>query len=211
MKAIIIASGRFEPTAHMETRLRNADLIIAADGGAAHLMDIKINPHVIIGDLDSIPISVQSHFKSIKIPFVTYPAKKDKTDTEICIDHALEKGATDITLMGVTGSRLDHTLTNILLLEALAKKKIPARIMDQNNTIHITCDHLEIQGQPGDFISLVPLSKQVEGVCIEGMEYPLENATLIRGSSLGVSNKLMGNLGKIRLCSGSLLLSQSRD
>ena len=41
---------------------------------------------------------------------------KDDTDTEAAIRLAIEKGAQSITLLGATGSRIDHVLANIELL-----------------------------------------------------------------------------------------------
>ncbi len=211
MKTLIIASGHFDPTPAMEAEIRKADLRIAADGGARHLRQLGLDPHVIIGDLDSIPSRDRRHYEDRQIPFITYPSRKDQTDTEICIAHALEKGATQITLMGVTGSRLDHTLANIFLLQPLARKGIPARIRDGNNDIYLVVDEMVVDGSPGDYLSLIALSQRVEGIWLSGLEYPLENAVLERGDSLGISNCFVRDQARIRISHGALIVTRSRD
>ena len=70
---------------------------------------------------------------------------------------------------------------------------------------------LVIQGSPGDYLSLVALSDTVEGIYLSGLEYPLENADLNRGSSLGVSNCFTGPQAKVSIRSGCLMVSRSRD
>ena len=211
MKAIIIASGQFDPTPEMEQEISEAELRIAADGGARHFRKMDILPHVIIGDLDSIPREDRDHFIQKKVAFVTHPKRKDNTDTDLSIFHALEQGATEITLMGVTGTRLDHTLANIFLLKPLAEQGIPARIRDRHNDIYLVLDELILGGIPGDHLSLVALSDTVTGITLEGLEYPLEDATLERGSSLGISNCFTAHRAKVRLKSGCLMVSKSRD
>ena len=214
MKAIIIASGHFDPTPSMETELRQAPLVVAADGGARHLRKLGMLPHVIIGDLDSLPKADKAFYENAQVPFITYPSRKDQTDTDICIHHALEQGADEITFMGVTGTRLDHTLANIFLLFPLNQRGIRSRIRDRHNDIYLVSTEMKelvIQGSPGDYLSLVALSDTVEGIYLSGLEYPLENADLNRGSSLGVSNCFTGPQAKVSIRSGCLMVSRSRD
>lgn len=211
MDCMIIASGSFTPTQQMERLVQKSDLVIAADGGAGHLLKMGLAPHVIIGDLDSIDAGVKSHLQDAGVLILPFPAQKNKTDTELCVDYALDQGARHITLTGVTGSRLDHTLANILLLKPLIDRDIEAMIMDDHNEIYLVKDHLELTGSPGDLLSLVPLTEKVEGVTLEGLVYPLENADISMGASIGVSNCFKGTLARVRLTKGMVMVIKSRD
>ena len=99
--------------------VRAADLVIAADGGARRLLDLRIAPHYLVGDLDSLSQETVARLTSAGCQVQRHPAAKDATDTELAIELALDQGATDIDLVGATGgARLDHSLANVLLLAA---------------------------------------------------------------------------------------------
>lgn len=211
MKCVIIASGNFEYTPKIKDIINRADLIICADGGTQHLKSVQIDPDIIIGDMDSTDHGTQSFFKSKKIPIIQYPEKKNETDTELCIFHAIEKGAEKIILLGVTGTRLDHTLANILLLKKLAAHNIPACVIDPHNEVYLVLDTLTLTGKPGQLLSIIPVTHQVTGITLAGLEYPLNNATLYMADTLGISNVFKEERVSIRIKSGILIVTKSRD
>ena len=211
MKCVIIASGDLEYTNNIIKIIKDTQLIICADGGARHLRALDILPHVMIGDFDSIAPDDKLYFKKNKVKTITFPSKKNQTDSELCVSWALENNATDITLLGVTGVRLDHTLANIFLLKKLAGLQIPARIINKNNEIHIVTNFIKLKGRPKDLLSIIPVTQKVTGVTLKGLEYPLENATLKMGSSLGISNSFKGNYACVSLEKGILIVTKSKD
>jgi len=211
MNCIIVASGTLAYTPVIKTLLHGADLIIAADGGANHLKAMNIQPHIIIGDMDSILPSEKRFFEKNHIPFITHPSRKDNTDTDLCIDSALEKGATYITLIGVTGQRLDHTLANIFLLKRISDLGIGARIVDETNEIYLVTNYLELIGEPGELLSVIPISDNVTGLSLKGLEYPIENASISMGSSLGISNCFKDTFATISVKTGTVLVTKSRE
>ena len=50
-----------------------------------------------------------------------------------------------------------------------------------------------------------------KGVCLEGVEYPLQDAELTADFPLGVSNHITGEQATVTLAEGMLLLVFSRD
>ncbi len=211
MKCVIIANGDLDHTKETLDWIRGAQLIISADGGARHLRALKISPHIMIGDFDSIHPDDQQFFKKKQVKTLSFSPKKDQTDTELCLSWALENNATDITFLGVTGSRLDHTLANIFLLQKLARQNIPARIINKNNQIHIVNRYLRIKGGPDDFLSIIPVTDKVIGVTLKGLEYPLSDQTIKRGSSLGVSNSFIETFASVSIKKGCLIVIKSKD
>ncbi|MCP3941300.1 MAG: thiamine diphosphokinase [Desulfobacteraceae bacterium] len=211
MNCIIVASGNLLFSPGIKKLLKEADLIIAADGGAGHLKQMNIHPHAIIGDMDSIHPETRQFFEKNFTPIVTHPSRKNNTDTDLCIDFALKKGATTITLLGVTGQRLDHTLANIFLLRKLAALGIKSRILDANNEIYLITDHLKLKGEKGELLSVIPISDKVTGLTITGLEFPLENASISMGSSLGISNYFKKDHATISIATGILLITKSKD
>ncbi|MDT8379730.1 MAG: thiamine diphosphokinase [Desulfotignum sp.] len=217
MNCIVIAGGRLDAartrTWHQRifSLLKTADLIIAADSGAGYMRQSGYLPHVIIGDLDSIDPDTLAFFQENKVPIQTHPPRKNQTDMELCLAYANARHATHITILAATGTRMDHTLANILLLLPLAKAGISARIMDANNEICVVTDRLTLTGAPGDLVSLIPVTATVQGLTLQGLSYPLDNHTLSMGSTLGISNCFSESRAKIQVRSGTLLVIRSMD
>ncbi|MCP4672790.1 MAG: thiamine diphosphokinase [Desulfobacula sp.] len=211
MKCVIIANGDLAYSENIVKTIKDARMVICADGGAKHLRALNILPHVMIGDFDSITPEDHLFFKTKKIKFLNYPIKKNHTDTDLCVSHALEHKASDITLLGVTGTRLDHTLANILLLKKLAQLKIPARIIDKHNEILVVTDYLELKGRPEELLSIIPVTQTVNGITLTGLEYPLKNADMKMGDTIGISNVFKESIVSISIKKGILVVTRSWD
>ena len=211
MKCVIIANGDLEYTNDIYHLIKDTPLIICADGGARHLRALNISPHIMIGDFDSISPADKLFFKEKQVEILPFPSRKNHTDSELCVSWALENNATDITLLAVTGTRMDHTLANIFLLKKLAGLHIPARILNRNNEIYIVTGFREIKGRPGDFLSIVPVTEKASGITLKGLEYPLVNASIEMGSSLGIGNSFKGTFASVSIEKGVLIVTKSTD
>ncbi len=206
MKTVIVANGTLSETDGLLSRIQQADMVIAADGGAVHLHHMGIVPRIIIGDLDSIPENILSFFKEKQVKILKHPVRKDQTDMELCLEYAVNHGCTDLLIMGATSTRLDHTLANIFLLRRLADQGIPTTIFDAYNDIHIVVSRLTLTGHPGDLISVIPVSDHVKGLTLEGLEYPLTDQSLCMGTTIGISNVFRQDTVGISLKSGAVLV-----
>lgn len=177
MRAVIIGNGSISDYAYIKTRLRDDDYIICADGGLKHIQKLDVNPDVAIGDFDS-------GEKPDDIMVYQYPADKDFTDGELAVDYALKSGFDEILLIAMTGTRLDHTITNIF---QLAKSK-GISLVDDKNEIFVIKDTLELESRKGKTLSIIPVYSDLEGISATGLLYPLENGTLYFGQGRGNSN-----------------------
>ncbi len=211
MKCVIIANGDLAYSNKIVKIIKDAHMIISADGGVKHLRALNILPHVMIGDFDSINSDDHLFFKGKKIKILTYPLKKNYTDTDLCVSHAIKHKAGDITLLGVTGTRLDHTLANIFLLKKLARLNIRARIINQHNELYIVADYLELKGKPDELLSIIPITQTVNGITLTGLEYPLKNADMKMGDTLGISNVFKESIVSITIKKGIILVTRSKD
>ena len=211
MKTVIVANGTLSETDRLLSRIQQADMVIAADGGAVHLYRMGIVPRIIIGDLDSIPEQVLSFFKKKQVEILKHPVRKDQTDMELCMAYAVDHGCTHLIVMGATSTRLDHTLANIFLLRTLADQGIPTTILDACNEIHIVVSCLTLTGRPGDLLSVVPVSDQVTGLTLEGLAYPLTDQSLCMGTPMGISNVFKQDKAKISLKSGAVLVIRPKE
>jgi thiamine pyrophosphokinase len=208
MRAIIVANGSVEENETYAQAVQADDLIIAADGGALIAVRLGLQPHVVIGDMDSLPPEIRTELTERGCQFVSHSPRKDETDTELAIQYALRSGADEIVLLGAIGDRLDHTLANILLLAMPELERVRATIVTGDTQVWLLRGgyELEFGGTPGDIVTLLPLSQDAIGVSTVGLEWALHDDTLHLGPARGVSNVMTTTEARVRLREGCLLV-----
>ena len=179
--------------------------VIAVDGGVNICDKLNIIPHKIIGDLDSADTQLLSKYDKKSI--FLYPIEKDKSDTELSIDYAIESGYERIFLLNAIGGRLDHTLFNQLLL-----------FKDEGRIYIDTKDELifalkqgkqnEIKLEKDELFSLIPFSK-LEHLTLTGAKFEIYDSTLVPNSK-GLSNIAFGTVN-ITFKKGKVLLYLSKQ
>lgn len=187
---------------------------MAADAGMEALYRIKIQPDIIVGDFDSVDADILEYYRQQEqIDICALNPEKDDTDTEFAIREAIRRGADEITVIGGTGTRLDHVLGNIMLLGIGLEKGVDIQLLDPNNRIRMIDKPLTIdkKEQYGKYVSLIPYSEQVSNVTLKGFKYSLDNYTMGGFNSLGVSNEIVEPEASIDLSAGQLLVVESRD
>ena len=102
----IVGAGPFCPWGPQP---QPGDLLIAADGGYAHLSRWGLMPDLVVGDFDSGP-------KPAHPQVISLPREKDVTDTWAAAQLGRERGYSVFYIYGGLGGQLDHTLANIQLL-----------------------------------------------------------------------------------------------
>lgn len=190
------------------------DLLIAADRGMEWAQGIGLQPDILLGDYDSVSPDILEQYKcDTGIVNMQYPVAKDYTDSHLAVLTAIEREATDICILGATGSRMDHMLANLGLLYLCLSAGISAELVDANNRIRLIQDHILLRKaeQFGTYVSLLPYTEQVRGITLTGFQYPLQDATLSLGESIGVSNVIQEETAMIRVKSGALFVIESRD
>jgi|BioPla2DNA2_1021312.scaffolds.fasta_scaffold05553_5 thiamine pyrophosphokinase len=208
VKVLIFAGGDIEDYSFVNQYVNISDYIICADSGIGHTRKINLLPDLIVGDFDSASQEDINYYREKDIDIKNFPTRKDKTDTEIALDMAIEKGAKKIYIIGGTGTRLDHSLGNIHLLYYALQKNVSAVLINQNNIVHLIDKEIIISGEKGSIISLIPFSLEVKGVFTKGLDYSLKDAVLYSGSSYGISNVMTSSTATIAIKSGFLLIIQ---
>jgi len=153
MKCAIIANGNINNYKKCKRILNSTNYIICADGGAKHLRHMNVVPDVIIGDMDSIDDESRLFFQTKNVSTVKFPEKKDQSDSELATNLALSLNPSHVVYLGVTGSRIDHTLINIFLLKNFIEGSCQASIIDDNNEIYLIKDRITLIGRKGNNLS----------------------------------------------------------
>jgi thiamine pyrophosphokinase len=207
MRAFIYTGGKIFAD-NITEHPKGDDLIIAADGGLKNAQALGARPDILLGDLDSTDADKAPNGTEI----LQVPAEKDFTDTQLAADTAVKKGATEIIIIGGLDGRLDHTLSNLAILEDLSAKRIHAHIANgQNRVRYLNSTSTLIPKSGYKYLSLLCLSEKAKGVSVEGCKYPLKNATLTRSFQYAVSNELTGNCALISVRKGGIYIIESKD
>jgi thiamine pyrophosphokinase len=207
LRAVIFANGKMDNPDKARAQVNPGDLLIAADGGALHCLGLGLTPDLVIGDFDSLQQGDLEVLKSRGSELIRYPARKDYTDLELALQHAVQRGAEDILIIAALGARWDQTLANLLLPAAAALQETCITLIDGPQEIRLLRgpDRLELLGQPGETVSLVPIGGPSINITTQGLEYPLNGETLEFGSTRGISNVMLAEEISIDLQQGLLL------
>ncbi len=202
MRAVLFINGVYGCYHRYEERLRSADLVLCADGGANQAYEWKIKVDVLLGDMDSVRPEVLAYYRQQGSRILVFPPAKDETDTQIALRAAVEMGADEILLCGSMGGRMDHAFSNLMAGVGLAKRGIRLLHTDVDCDIWLTASALELSGKKGDTVSVFSLTEKASGVTLQGFAYPLHEAELDSGNPYAVSNVLLEETGKIQVKNG---------
>ena len=199
MRGVIICGGNVGE--YIKNYIKPDDYVICADSGYDRAKAFGIKPDVVIGDMDS------TCETEIPYDLITYPVRKDFTDSELAINFALEKNFDEVLMFGMIGTRMDHSISNITLLQRIPN----AVIIDENNEIYYAVGKFALSGKAGDTVSIIPFMGDCVVANSKGLDYPLLNTTIKCGTTLGVSNVMTDSQCEIDIEKGSAFIIRSRD
>ncbi len=197
---LIICNG--EPPGKALTRrlTHEAELVVAADGGANVARRYGIRPDVIIGDLDSILGSTRKAFSSSRVVHVK---RQDSTDLEKALDFVVAARFSEAVIVGATGKRLDFTLGNLSVIWRYTRR-LGVRFIGNDWEATPVESGRRIDAAVGTTVSLIPFGR-CSGITLSGLRYPLRDATMDIGQ-IGVSNVVRRSPFTIHVKRGKLML-----
>lgn len=223
MRRLVVLSGEILDDNTCLAWMSGADRLICADGGARHLRRMGVKPDLLVGDLDSIKREDREWLERSGVPCRAYPVEKDETDSEIALAIALSDlpkpyEQHEIIVLAAFGDRPDHVLANQMLAARLAAEGWRLVLTDGVNTLFtliggqkLSLD-LPVSQQSPLILSAIPVNGPVSGLTYgAGLQYPLVDATLMNGSTRGVSNLVIGSPVEISLGDGVLLVIVTSD
>jgi thiamine pyrophosphokinase len=201
-KALLFAGGTLTgPPAVSET-----DFVIAVDSGLDHCLKFQITPQLVLGDFDSVSHEALAWAKTRQLKIISFPPQKNKTDTQLAVEHAIALGAKRIEIYGGLGSRFDHSLANVQLLLYILELGASGMLTDGSQRVYLLTDEFTLLPERGMRFSILPLSLTIEGLTIRGARYPLTEAKIKLGDTRTISNEFTAQPVKISLRKGKALL-----
>lgn len=211
MSVLIFANGDLEPSDWLTPYLDNATVIIAADGGARHVLGHSKTPDVLIGDLDSLAMGVKERLMGESTLIAAHEPDKDETDLELALLYAARNYEEEILVFGGLGGRLDQMFANILLLMHPELRGRDISFKTRYQRIWLIAGEATIEGEKGDTVSLIPLGGDVRVAATEGLRWALQDDVLTFGPARGVSNEMVDDTALVKIHSGHLLCVHTRQ
>ncbi|AIF43803.1 thiamine diphosphokinase [Virgibacillus sp. SK37] len=213
MRTIAIIGNSPDTYPDLQIYKDDVNVWIGADRGSIELIRQEMPVDYAIGDFDSTTEEERVIIKGYCTEFEEYPSEKNETDLELALLKAFSLQPQRILLFGVTGGRLDHELVNIQLLYRIVCNNIKGIIIDKNNILELTMPGIHKISLNAYYptVSFIPYTKIVKGLSLTGFYYPLTKQNITWGSTLCISNKLIGKNGTFSYEEGILLLVKSRD
>ena len=133
MKTIAIVAGG-AITEILLPQMRAQEKIIGVDRGAWWLLTNAIIPDIAIGDFDSVSPEELQIIKETSPNVAQYKVEKDETDLELAIQLASSFHPKTVKVFGSIGTRMDHTLAGIFLLE---NYEMDITVVDESNELSV--------------------------------------------------------------------------
>lgn len=196
--------------------ISSTDHIIAVDKGLQQVHALGLQPHIIIGDLDSLDIKLLDLYPDV--PIYKHPSAKNETDTELALLWCLKQEIyTEIIICNDLQGRFDHAMglvQNLLLAKcfsSIGSAEFPWRIESQRQILFTLPDTLILNNRKGQLVSLIPLTAEVQLISSIGLKYPLNDLVLSQHLSRGISNEIIASQASISKGSGEALVVLSPE
>lgn len=211
---LIVADSGLEVLSRLLHSMKAETKADAEQGISA--LETMFLPDIAVGDFDSVSPETLAVFQRYDtIRFERHRPEKDESDTELAFTIAEENGVSRILLMGVTGTRLDHMLSNIHLLKRGMDSGIDCILLDAHNRVHLTAEgcvfHKDSNSYP--FVSFLPVTMEVTHVKLTGFKYPLDDYHMVLGVECArcVSNEIVAEEAVLTFAEGLVLVVEARD
>lgn len=209
-RVVIVGNGTLNKS--FLKKLKSGDYIIGVDRAAYWLIRQGRVPDVAIGDFDSCTEKewglINNTVKIIK----KFTPEKDETDMELAVRLSMTMKPAEVLIFGGIGSRMDHTIGTLQVIDALLSAKIPHVIVDETNRMRLIGKGRTILKSGGEYtyVSVLPFTNTI-CLALSGFRYDVPKTTLIRGATRGISNHIVGGQAEIILYSGKAWIIESND
>lgn len=197
---LIIAGAESESPAFLRAEAEKHDFILALDSGADTALNAGVTPDLALGDLDSISERAKKTLGKEKLFKIT---RQDNTDLEKGLSFCKAVKPQKITIVCMTGGRLDFTLSNFLTLFNFVKN-FEIEVKSAAWRIYPLCKSGVFAAQKGAKVSLMPLNR-IKAITLKGLKYGLDKDVL-KVCQLAVSNTAVKEEISVEFASGKLLL-----
>ncbi len=207
---VVVVTGGEPPDPAVRATLPADARVVAADSGASVAELLGLVVHEVVGDLDSLSPAEVQRLVELGASLEAHEPDKDATDLELALTVAMRHDPTHIIVLGGLGGRPDHELANLLLLSSEAMAGVDVALRSGRCTVCVIRPgrRTTLSGSRGEVVSLMAVSGPARGVTTTGLRWPLVDAELTVGTTLGISNELLGPQASVTCNQGVVLAVQ---
>jgi len=167
---VILADGEFPSHPTPLSLLMSAEYIVCCDGSAEKLINAKLKPNAIVGDMDSFPEILQAKYAAI----IHRDSEQEHNDLTKAVLFAIKQNPSSISIVGATGLREDHTIGNISLLSYYKTiTDIPITLYTDTGKLFAIEESTNIESPTGSNVSIFSLDSNIN-IRSKGLCYPLD-------------------------------------
>lgn len=214
-KAILISGGPMED-ADVLLALKNRypdSKVYCADAGAAWCRRLDLRPEFVLGDLDSVDEMTAAWLSQTSINVKAYPPEKDYTDTELAIEAIVnEESNSELIILGGLGGRMDHELSNLMLLLKYGRQGHSVLLINQQNALrYVSTGYYQIQPQK-KYFGIIPMGNDGMTLSLKNFKYALPKTSVPFGISTLVSNEFYKDtMGELEIVTGDGIIVSSAE
>ena len=211
---MIIGGSSPETWPNMKKFDKESTIYIGVDRGSLYGIQSGFSLEEALGDFDSLTEEEWGWLQD-KVPCITrFEPEKDYTDMELGVLKAIEKYPdAEYYLIGATGGRLDHFLSNLWLplQEQFIEGIQRIHILDEQNTIsYFLPGSYQIVKEPDkEYLAYICLTA-VSELSLYDAKYQLDKANFPYPRSLS-SNEFIGESSRFSFATGVVSVIQSKD
>ena len=195
---VILANGELPAHKKPISIIESSGTIICTDGAIKNAIALGRKPQIVIGDMDSISLDpIPDEINYIK------STNQNSTDLEKTLDWCLSNNIESVTLLGLTGKREDHTISNFAIMADYVDKLNLLAFTDYHEIQPIS-KYQEFNCIPKSTVSIITISGKPI-VSTEGLYYPLKNEPF-QNSGKGISNISKEEKFNIKVYGGVVLV-----
>ncbi|MFO7881507.1 MAG: thiamine diphosphokinase [Kosmotogaceae bacterium] len=192
-KAVLILGGSKDSSKEFyNSKIDEADYLVAVDSGANLLYSFRVLPDLLIGDMDSIDRKVFLWCEKNNVETKSFNQNKDETDTELALYEVHKRGYLEAQLFNALGDRPDHFLATILLMYSYSRK-MNISIISSNLISGVISGHNFLEAKPGEVWSVLPIGENIPIVTLKGFEYEINHKSMPFNKPFGTSNVAKNN------------------
>lgn len=181
--AVILAAGAFPTKPYPLYLLQSADIVVCCDSAFAkylrrmpRIFGGERLPDVVIGDMDSLPASLQSAYQDI----IVHETEQDHNDQTKAVRYILGHypDVAEMHILGATGLRADHTIGNLSLLmeypRMFGTADVAIDVVSDYGTAFALTDSAELHVGAGRRFSLFSPDNGLR-IRSEGLQWPTDD------------------------------------
>ncbi len=193
---------RVPPWTHPGLDGSSADLVIAADSGLHLANAVGWRVDRVVGDMDSVDASALDAARAGGAEIHVHPGDKDSTDLELALDEVVASSCSSVLVVGADAGRLDHLFASLLSICSTRYAELSVRAWLGTTLVIPVRSAATVTGPVGAAVSLLAVHGPATGVSTVGLRWPLDDAVLRPGTSLGVSNEFAVADAEVRVGDG---------